>query len=266
MHDHQAQFLAQGYLLLPGKLPSRICTDFASEILGEYARLHAAGWRFAESGRLSGHLNVRMGVAGRPLLAAFVTSGLPQLLEGLAGEPLILGQAVGNLNLPGSCMQDFHMDGAFDQRVFIANICLVPTNELNGATELVPRSDAAPMSYWRFARDGWRDRAARPAMQPGDVLIRPSNLWHRGTPNRSNAARPMAGLVWKPRCANDVTAGNLFSEFPDLACPDIDGPLTIHGNKYYGRWRRLKEFVAARLPVVDEALRQGSTLLRERST
>jgi len=70
---------------------------------------------------------------------------VPRLIADLAPEPLALAQAAGNLNLPGSAAQDYHIDGDFAERTLIANICLVPTDERNGATALVPASDRAAM-------------------------------------------------------------------------------------------------------------------------
>ncbi len=249
----KAAFAKDGYLLIPGALPPGPCSQFGAAVIAEYQRLLGAGWSFSGSGKLAGNLNIRMGTTGRVLFETFTNAGLPDLIAQLADEPLEFSQAVGNFNLPGSCLQDFHMDGSFDRPVLIANICLVPTDKANGATELVPESHRSPMSYWRFTRDGWPARAIQPAVQPGDVLIRPSNLWHRGTPNHSASPRPMAAFAWTPR--RFLPAGE--------TCADLDGPMTLFGNKYYGRFRKVKEFVAARLPLVDEALRLSRSLISD---
>lgn len=247
----KAKFAQEGFLLVPGAMPPEPCLAFGAEVIAEYERLLAAGWSFTGSGKLAGHLNIRMGTAGRALLDAFNQTDLPELIRQLAGEPLEFSQAVGNFNLPGSCMQDYHMDGSFDRPIMIANICLVPTDKVNGATELVPESHNVDMSYWRFNRDGWRARAVQPSVQPGDVVIRKSNIWHRGTPNHSSNPRPMAAFSWTP---NRLLNGG-------ETCADLDGPLTLFANKYYGRFRKVKEFVAARLPLVDEGLRLSRSLI-----
>ncbi len=254
MSGEAESFARDGYLLLRGALPAALCVDYGAQVLAEYERLIAAGWRFAESGARSGHLNLRMGAPGRVLLAAVQEAGLPALVAQLAGGPVMLAQAGGNLNLPGSILQDYHIDGAFDARLTILNVCLVPTDASNGATQLVPASDATRLSYWRFVRDGWAARAVRPALQPGDVIIRPTNLWHRGTPNHSARPRPMAGLIWAPQPPG--TAAPVVSE--------LDGPPTLYANKYFGRWRRAKEFTAVRLPWCDHALRLVVSGLRDR--
>ena len=217
----------------------------------EYHRLHAAGWRFAESGGLAGHLNIRMGREGRALYDSFRAAGVEQLAQQLCGQPLHLAQAIGNLNLPGSCAQDFHIDGAFAAPLLIANVCLVPTDASNGATALVAGSHAAQLSYWRFSRAGWRSRGIAPSANPGDVLLRWSNLWHRGMPNRTAKPRPMAAFTFALGPAGDAARH----------CTDFDGPLTLFANKYHGHFRKAKELLAVRLPLLDEGLRQARSLL-----
>lgn len=240
-----------GYALWPGALPAEVCVKFGRAVTQEFERLNAAGWRFRGAGRLAGHLNFRMGAKGRELFAAFEQAQLQARLEQLCGAPLALAQAVGNLNLPGSSAQDFHIDGAFDRRIIITNICLVPTDAQNGATQLVPQSDQIPMSYWRLCHDGWRSRAIQPALNPGDIVIRPSNLWHRGMPNRTSTPRPMAAFSWSPDLANNSAN----------ACVDLEQPLTIFENKYSGRFRTLKEFSAVYLPIIDHMVRLGRSVL-----
>lgn len=248
------QFYQQGFLLLPGALPAAPCEAFGAAVLAEYECMKQTGQASALIGAQAGHLNIRMGEQGRALLALVEEAGIATLVAELAGGRAVLRQAVGNLNLPGSCTQNFHMDGLFAERLIIANVCLTPTTAANGATELIPQSDRTELSYWRLTRDSWRGKSLRPALNPGDVLIRPSNLWHRGTANHSQAARPMAGFIWGPLTEGEAAA----------PCPDLQGPLTLFANKFYGRFAKTKEFTAARLPWLDEGLRLGQSWLKDR--
>lgn len=254
MDSVKADFARDGYVVLRGALPATVCAAFGKATLDEYGRLVTAGWRFSGSGSRAGHLNIAMGYPGQTLLDAFRGAGLAGTVEALSGEPMILTQAVGNLNLPGSRPQDYHIDGLFDRPNFIANICLVSTDERNGSTEVIPESGSRRLSYWRVWRDGWRGKSVRPALEPGDVMIRTSTLWHRGTSNLSDTARPMAAFVWSP-----VSYGFAGDQTGDLA-----QPLTIFGNRYYGRFRRVREFVAVRLPWLDEGVRLGWSWMKDR--
>lgn len=222
-------------------------------VIGEYDRLQEAGWRFCDSGAMAGHLNFNMGFLGQKMIDAAAAARIGELAEQLVGEPVTLIQAVGNLNLPKSHFQDFHIDGPFEKKIFIANICLVPTNETNGATQMVPGSHLSRRSYWQFWREELATDAIAVDLSPGDVLIRLSNVWHRGTPNYGIRARPMAALTWiATRLADGSSAER-----------DLARPLTIFANKYYGRLRKLKEFIAVRLPWLDETIRIGKSVIFE---
>jgi hypothetical protein len=249
--DELADWTRDGYIVLPGALPAEPCEKLGREVTSEYERLNDAGWRFRGAGRLAGHLNFRMGQSGLRLLEAVNECRLQAKLEELDGQRLALVQAVGNLNLPGSSAQDFHIDGSFDHHSIIANICLVPSDKRNGATQLVPQSNRLPMSYWRFCRDDWPSRAVQPALNPGDIVIRPSNLWHRGMPNHTTAGRPMAAFVWRAEQPSNAS----------VRCADLDHNLTIFENKYSGRFRVAKEFTAVYLPRLDHLVRLGKCFL-----
>ena len=246
-------YAAQGYLVLRGAIDPAVCENFGQTARGEYAKLAAR--HEVLPGTLAGHLNFSMGPQGRELLTRVEAAGIPVLLEQLAGEPLVLAQAAGNLNLPGSSHQNYHIDGAFIRRSMIVNLCLTKTDASNGATALVPGTHRSELTYLQFRRMGLAGQAVRPELAPGDVLIRPSTLWHRGTPNRSATPRPMAAFVWTPPS--------------DLAGCDAEGemtrPLTLSGNKFYGHFAKLKEVVAVRLPWLDEAVRLGRSAMFERS-
>ncbi len=247
------RYAAPGYLVLRGVIDPEVCRTFGQAACDEYRR--SKDRRPALAGSLAGHLNFSMGPGGRELLALVEAAGIPSLLARLAGEPLVLAQAAGNLNLPGSVHQNYHIDGEFARRSMIVNLCLTATDDSNGATELVPASHRHELGYWRFRRQGWAARAIRPALAVGDVLIRPSNLWHRGTPNRSEFPRPMAAFVWTP----PAFLGSYDAE------AELSGPLTISGNKFYGRFARLKEVVAVKQPWLDEGIRLGRSWLAERA-
>jgi ectoine hydroxylase-related dioxygenase (phytanoyl-CoA dioxygenase family) len=77
----------------------------------------------------------------------------------------------------------------------IANVAMVRTTALNGATELSPGSHRRDYKYWKFVCA--RHPKVQVNMNPGDVLLRPSTLWHRGMPNRSQEIRPMLGFTWE---------------------------------------------------------------------
>jgi ectoine hydroxylase-related dioxygenase (phytanoyl-CoA dioxygenase family) len=236
------QYRRDGYLLLAGAVPSDVCSTLADRITDYYERLRIDGTLPREPGVAAGNLNLVAGAAGAPLVAALATAGVPDLVERLTGASLVAAGISGNLNLPGSRRQEFHTDSRRDNAFVIVNVMLVDCGPKNGALELVEGSHAQPLAYHQLQREPWRARRHQLTARKGDVLIRSSILWHRGTTNRSVEPRPMAAQLFKPIGTNGLAPS--------------DGPLSLHGNRYYGRLARVKEALAMRLPALDEALRR----------
>ena len=180
------------------------------------------------------------GAAGAFLVPAI--EPIRATLSAALGKELAVVQLGGNFNLPGSTDQDFHRDADDGAARLVVNVGLVEGDLANGPTEIV-RESAGIDSYRRFLREGWLRRAEAAVLGPGDVLIRRAQLWHRGTANRSSRARPMAGLVLVERAVADKVA-------------IVDGSIAFAGNRFYGRFARLKERIAVHAPWLADALRR----------
>jgi hypothetical protein len=246
--EQAAVYRRDGYLHLAGAVPAETCAQLAAEINAQYARLQAAQDLPDQPGVAAGNLAIEAGAAGAPLIAALEAAGIPALVERLAGQPLTAGGISGNLNLPGSRVQEFHQDSGRGQAFMIANIMLVDCGPENGSAELVAGSHEAPIAYHQLHRGPWVGCRRRITARQGDVLIRPSTLWHRGTTNPSDTPRPMAALLFRPE------TGAAFAP--------TEGPIRFFGNRYYGRFARAKEALAMHLPALDEALRRGISRLK----
>jgi hypothetical protein len=82
-------------------------------------------------------------------------------------------------------------------------------------------------------------------MQQGDVLVRSSNLWHRGMPNKTSTPRPMLGITFGENCGilEDPFALN-------------DGKLLFEPNWFKPtRLGRLRERTFVSVPVTYAAYR-----------
>ena len=235
---------SDGYVVLRGLLSADAARRYGEAILAEHARLTEAGWSFTGGGHIEGHLNIIPGGAGLELVEAAQQAGLAELISSLAGEPMHLVRMAGNLAMAKCHSQNFHPDTTLAEQTWVANIALVPTSPANGAMALIPGTQLLGENYAKFRAARLLDKAEQPTMEPGDILLRLSSVWHRGTHNPSAQARPMGMLGYRP-----VALG-----LPQLAL-DPGAPLTISMNRYYGKYAGLREFVAIRLRPVYELAR-----------
>jgi hypothetical protein len=128
------------------------------------------------------------------------------IVDALVGEDCICHYLASDTALPGSEYQPVHPDiyQLFpEQRIvlppysIVVNVPLVDAREDNGPLEVWPGGThhyvADPAQVPALAAIMQSQRVLMPA---GSVLIRDSRMWHRGTPNRSNAPRPNFTLIY----------------------------------------------------------------------
>ena len=84
----------------------------------------------------------------------------------------------------------------------IANVAVVDTVIENGAIELVPGTHKRFYKYTRFVLERRHRDGVSVPMNAGDVLIRSSNVWHRGMTNRTSVPRPMLAMTWEDGGSN----------------------------------------------------------------
>lgn len=239
-----------GYVILRGLLPADASRRYGEAMIKEYERLTAAGWTFTGGGHLEGHLNINPGREGAELVAAEKAADLSGLISRIVGEPMHLTAMAGNLAMAGSHAQNFHADSNRAEETWVANITLVPTSKANGAMELIGGTRDIGDSYAKFRKARLESQGHQPTMEPGDILLRLSTIWHRGTVNPSNAPRPMGMFAYRP-----VSQGA-----PTFTIRDE--PLTIRSNRYYGKFAGMREFAAIRVRPVYELLRVAVSMGR----
>jgi hypothetical protein len=197
-------------------------------------------------GALHGHLNCFPGQQAAAFDLEIERLGIKKLMEDLVGEPVMLVSAGCNINLPGSRAQNFHIDGEFDQPLLVVNATLVDTDAHNGATEIVPGTHKSELLYWEFMLKGFFGRRSRIESRVGDILVRPTTLWHRGMPNLSGSIRPMLGFVYAP-----VSRALEPEEYTTA-----NGAIALIPNRYSSSLKgRIAETMATYVPFAMAALR-----------
>jgi ectoine hydroxylase-related dioxygenase (phytanoyl-CoA dioxygenase family) len=156
-----------------------------------------------------------------------------------------------NFNLPRSHTQHYHIDRPFTRDFMIVNIAVVDTVIENGAIEVVPCTHKRFYKYTRFVLERRHRGAVRVPLNRGDVLIRSSNVWHRGMTNRTSVPRPMLAMTWEDGGSNEQdpfgAEGGKIRFLPNWFKPTRVG--------------RLREQLFVKVPITYSALRFARSLL-----
>jgi len=251
MEDLKRQFAAAGYVVLRGVVSPDRLGELHATLTQEFDAASNSGALFNGGGLVSGHLNCHPGVAARFAYDTLQERGIIDLLKQLHPSVRLMPNVGCNFNLPGSHTQHYHTDRPFAREFMIANVAIVDTVIENGAIEVVPATHQRFYKYTQFVlqvrfRDG-----VRVPLNRGDVLLRSSNLWHRGTTNRTSAPRPMLAMTWEDG----------GSELTD--------PFAAQGGKvrFLPNWfkptpvGRLREQLLVKVPIAYSALRFGRSLI-----
>jgi hypothetical protein len=194
----------------------------------------------------------------------------PYLFEDVLANPMalavsraLLGLEVhndfysGNTNLPGSQAQPVHVDEGqlwADMEVahpcsgVVVQVCLVDTDDRNGAIELWPGTHRDTTMHrgletLRVAAD--RVAARRAVVLPvrghtrlGDMLLRDVRIWHRGMPNHSDQPRHMLAMIHRPGWFQRTPVAFRRDAEPLLAHLPLPTTATFHDEvDYLHHWR-----------------------------
>jgi hypothetical protein len=183
---------AQGYAVLQGVVSRQPLSEFACAI----AEVYEKSLKFQGGGMVTGHLNCFPGRRARFAWDELNASGVVGAVHDIrAGQPNQVRVTM-NFNLPGSVAQHYHIDGAYLDDFLVCNLAVVDTTLVNGAIDVLPGTNCDFMPFWKYALSRQYKKTTRIEMQAGDVLLRKSNLWHRGMPNNSQVARPLLSFTF----------------------------------------------------------------------
>lgn len=238
-----AGLAAGGCAVVRGAVDSDYCLQVRDAIVSEYTRLNKLGWKFGGPGHLAGHLNFTPSEYGAEMLAKLRAGGYVAAVEKHLGSRLVVLGYGGNMNLPGSRQQEFHQDFRPPSDYIVFNVILTETTTDNGATEILPGTQADRYDYRSLYSSGVIDRVQAFTAKPGDILVRWGSVWHRGTPNRSDTPRPMLYFIMRTADASEV----------DPPCTD---PIGFYENRLYGSGSLLRELMYVYAPRLVRAKRK----------
>ena len=197
LEQFKRAFAEDGYLIFRNVVSRERLSQLCTSILQEFERARQSGRLFSGGGLISGHLNCFPGVESRFAYEALQEHGIIDLIKAIFPKAVRLPNVGCNLNLPNSVAQHYHADRNFTDYFIIANVAVVDTDLANGAMDLIPGTHKKFYKFWRFALERPYRAGIRLPMKQGDVVVRTSNVWHRGMPNHTSVARPMLAFTWE---------------------------------------------------------------------
>jgi ectoine hydroxylase-related dioxygenase (phytanoyl-CoA dioxygenase family) len=247
----QQAFARYGYFVLRNLVSRERLAELHEALAGEFDAAAQSGALFSGGGLVSGHLNCFPGAGARFAYDTLQERGIVDLMKQLHPNVLRMPNVGCNFNLPGSHTQHYHIDRPFTRSFMIANVAVVDTVVENGAIEVIPGTHNRFYRYTEFVLERRHRDGIRVPLNQGDELIRHSNVWHRGTTNRTSVPRPMLAMTWEDGGSNQ---------------PD---PFNAEGGKirFLPNWfkltpvGRLREHLFVKVPVAYSALRFARSLV-----
>jgi ectoine hydroxylase-related dioxygenase (phytanoyl-CoA dioxygenase family) len=245
IENAKMEYASNGYFILRNVISTERLAELHLALSQEFDRASKSGALFSGGGLVSGHLNCFPGAGARFAYDTLQARGILDLLKQLHPSVQRMPNVGCNFNLPGSHTQHYHIDRPFTREFMIANVAVVDTVIANGATELVPGTHKRFYKYTRFVLERRHRTGVRVPMNRGDVLIRSSNVWHRGMTNRTSIPRPMLAMTWEDGGSNNPDPFNA-GEGKIRFLPNWFKPTRVG---------RLRERLFVRIPIAYSALR-----------
>lgn len=245
------EFAANGYFVLRKLVPGARLAQLHQALSREFDAAAQSGALFSGGGLVSGHLNCFPGAGARFAYDTLMERGVIDLMKELHPSVQRMPNIGCNYNLPRSHTQHYHIDRPFTRGFMIANVAVVDTVIENGAIEVIPGTHQRLYRYTEFVLKRRHRDGIRVPLGQGDVLIRSSNVWHRGMTNLTSVPRPMLAMTWEDggnNLADPFSAGDGKIRFlPNWFKPTAAG--------------RLRERLFVKVPIAYSALRFARSLL-----
>ncbi len=251
IENSKQEFASNGYFVLRNVVSPERLTELHQALAREFDAASKSGALFSGGGLVSGHLNCFPGAGARFAYDTLQERGIIDLIKQLHPKSFACQTlAVTSISQEATPSTTI-IDRPFTRDFMIANVAVVDTDVENGAIEVVPGTHKRFYKYTRFVLERRHRDGVRVPMNRGDVLIRSSNVWHRGMTNRTSIPRPMLAMTWEDGGSNHAD------------------PFSVEGGKirFLPNWfkptrvGRLREQLFVKVPITYSALRFARSLV-----
>ena len=190
-------FAEDGYFVIKNVIPQDKLAELHKNLSTAFDEGKKNGTLFSGGGMMSGHLNCFPGQGARFIYDILEERGIIDVIREIEPAASRMPNVGCNFNLPGSYIQHYHADRNFTNHFMILNVAVIDTVIENGAMELIAGTHKKFYPYWKFALENPKKNSIRMPMKQGDIIVRTSNVWHRGMPNKTSQPRPMVAFTWE---------------------------------------------------------------------
>ena len=154
-------------------------------------------------GFIMGNLGIDQGPYGPKFYSLIFKDQLIKILEELTEIKLDEFDMFygGNLVLPNKGKQHFHIDGSYYKKMYMVSVVTEDIDYNNAPLEICLGSHKKYMKFWEFFFS--KKQKKKILLKKGQILIRPHNLWHRGTKNNSSKPRLLLSFSLTPKINNN---------------------------------------------------------------
>ena len=190
-----SNFEKDGFIILRNFIKDEnfnsLCEKLKKEVLLEFNKLDKTG------GSLMGNLNISPGVYSKKIFDKLNTENFKNIIQHISKKNFSAFDIIsgGNLNFQYKYNQHFHTDSKFENSFLIVNVVTEDIYESNGPLEVLPGTQKERFPYWKIIFK----KSLRILAKKGDLIIRTSNLWHRGTKNISRKPRLLLAYTFQER-------------------------------------------------------------------
>jgi len=201
MNINFKKFKDDGFITIPNFIKSdneefiNISSQLETEVKIKYSKIDKRKF----GGAIMGNLGVYPGKFGNKIYQICLDNRLNETVKKTLGRNISDFQIFfgGNLCLPNSSGQNFHIDGKFNSKLFIFSIATSKITYENGPTEIISGSHKKNIPYWKFILS--RKHKVKIKLNIGDLIIRQHNLWHKGSSNKTQESRFLMSFFLFPK-------------------------------------------------------------------
>ena len=241
LKEKKLLFDKNGFIILENLLNNKnsftLFDRVKSEIIDEYDSNYNEIKKLG--GFLTGNLDLKPSKEIVKIWEILKESKISELLKELTNKGLNEYDIkyAGNVSLPNKGEQFYHTDGPKSARKILIGVPIEDINEIDGPTELIPGSHKQRISYWKFHLRKFLKKKMKLILNKGDIFIRESYIWHKGTKNKSRKLRIIILFI-------------LSEKNPNYINQDILDNIKFGDNMFKVSIKdRIREFVSIYLPI-----------------